>query len=690
MASTTNEVKLFNLSKFCRETRKYIKIRQEKFAIVLASLNNFDILKDMYGTRIINRLLRKLYSSLNEMVNTSFIYAGYLEDGCFVFLNHLEEIEKNEVNIYEYFEQTLKQVAPRYTIPFNMSFCELEPGISIMKCIDYAYLVINNIRLDDKLHYAWYDNEMKQKMYEFNEISSEMHNALKNGQFVPYFQPQFDYITGKIIGAEALVRWIHPKKGVISPNLFIPVFEKNGFIYDLDSFMVDKVCQYTSEWKKSGIDVPAISVNISRRDMYSTRLVSTIVNLIKKHELEPKDIHLEITESAYVENPQLIKDVIASLKNEGFFVEMDDFGSGYSSLLSLKDLPFDLIKLDMAFLRESKEVGKSGQILSSIVHMAHSIDLNILAEGVEEKKQADFLKSLGCRFMQGYFFSKPLPADEFYELISNNDISHKDLDNIVDDSVNFLDVRMQEALLFNSFVGGAIIIEYRGNKVYLLRSNDQFYEDLGITRQQWSLSTFTEKIGEQQYIKFKNVLQEAITTKKEKDITIYSKLHNEQKWVHARVRFLAKKIDSYIFYCATENITKHQLLIQKNNELMESLNSVVNNVPCGIIKCEIVDNKIKVLYMNDGYATMRGFQTTELMNILNTDINSDIYCDDVNKVKKAVDKSICDKKGFHMYIRVVKKNHNLMWINFSVKIYENFLYAFCEDLSDNDSFRYMY
>lgn len=690
MSTNTNEVQLFTLTKFCRETRKYTKARHEKFAIVLASLNTFDILKDMYGARTVNKLLRKLYTSLSEMVNTSFIYAGYLEDGYFVFLNRLKEVENNEASIYECFEQTLKQVAPRYTIPFNMSFCELEPEISIAKCIDYAYLVINNIRLNDNLHYAWYDNEMKQKMHEFNEITNEMYNALKNGQFVPFFQPQFDYITGKIIGAEALVRWIHPEKGIIPPNSFIPVFEKNGFIYDFDSYMIDQVCHYVSEWKKSGIDVPTISVNISRRDMYSTRLVSTIVNLIKKHNLDPKDIHLEITESAYVENPQLIKDVITSFKNEGFFVEMDDFGSGYSSLLSLKDLPFDLIKLDMAFLRESKEVGKSGQILSSIVHMAHLIDLRILAEGVEEKKQADFLKSIGCRFMQGYFFSKPLPVNDFYNLIVNNDIAHKELENIVDDSVNFLDVRMQEALLFNSFVGGATIIEYRGNKIYLLRSNDQFYEDLGVSRQQWSATSFSEKIGEKQYLKFKAVLEEAIITKKEKDITIYSTAYNEQKWVHARVRFLAKKIDSYIFYCATENITKHELLIQKNNELMESLNSVVENVPCGIIKCEIVNNNIKVLYMNDGYASMRGFDRKELMTILNTDINSDIYYDDVDKVKKAIDKSITSKQGFHMCIRVIKKNHNLMWINFSVKIYDNFLYAFCEDLSDNDSFRHMY
>ena len=166
---------------------------------------------------------------------------------------------------------------------------------------------------------------------------------------------------------------------------------------------------------------------------------------------------------------------------------MDDFGSGYSSLLALKDLPFDLLKLDMGFLSDTEEIGKSGLILTSIVRLANQINLPVLAEGVEEKRQADFLSSIGCHLMQGYLFSKPLPSEEYHDLLlkqKNVKKAEKSVVDIVDKSVDFLDIRTQEALLFNSFIGGATILEYRSNKLEMLRINNQFFEEIGVTREE--------------------------------------------------------------------------------------------------------------------------------------------------------------------------------------------------------------
>lgn len=673
---------------FCLVTEKIFKDnKQEKYVICRTNIINFRLFNEMYGTEtcdiLLNGIAKSLYQTVEERRES---IVSYVDNDQFVIFTTLKQVKGNEEKIYDWFGNLTQSVLPDYNISINLGFAEVET--SVEKSADNALLALNSIKEDYSKHFAWYDNIMKQKYLEYTEITNTMHKALKNNEFIPYLQPQFDYETGEMIGTEALVRWLSPKKGLITPSKFIPVFEQNGFINDLDRYVLDKVCSYIRTWKDEGLNVPSISINISRRDMYSNNLVSTIVNTLNKYHLSPKDIHIEITESAYMENRQIINEIILNLKKEGFFLEMDDFGSGYSSLLALKDLPFDLLKLDMGFLRETEEIGKSGMVLTSIVRLANQMNLPVLAEGVEEKRQADFLNSIGCHLMQGYLFSKPLPSEEYHDLLLKQKKVKKEEKKIVgilDKSVDFLDVRTQEALLFNSFVGGATILEYRGDKLEMLRTNNQFFEEIGVSKELWKKTNLYSLLTKETYQRFLKMLDKAIETNEEQGDTFYTNGFNKDLYVHVRVRFLAKKVESYIFYCASENVTTEQKLIKTNQELYDSLASVVNNVPCGIIKNKYVNGKLVTIYMNDVYCSMRGYTKQELKELLNEDITACVYYKDAKKLHDAIYMCPITNQGFEMTYRIRHKDGHYLWVNLRTSYDKkgNYLYSYCTDITND-------
>ena len=208
----------------------------------------------------------------------------------------------------------------------------------------------------------------------------------------------------------------------MSPAKFVPIFEQNGFIYQLDKYVWEKVCQQLREDIDEGRTVLPVSINVSRVDFYSPNLVQVFEDLTQKYNLDPRLLELELTESAYVENPQQIIEIIGELQSKGFVILMDDFGSGYSSLNMLKDLPVNVLKIDLRFLADSKGVenGRADNILDSIVRMAKRLELPVIAEGVENQKQVDFLRLIGCEYAQGYFFSEPVPCEDYRELIKND------------------------------------------------------------------------------------------------------------------------------------------------------------------------------------------------------------------------------------------------------------------------------
>ncbi len=264
---------------------------------------------------------------------------------------------------------------------------------------------------------GFYDQNIKDTLKSKRNIEDKMRSALKNGEFVMYLQPKYNIPDSAIIGAEALVRWIDPEKGIIPPNDFIPVFEKNGFVVKIDQYIWECAARQIRHWLNEGLPAIPISVNVSRIHLTDSGFVDKLESIIKKYNIPRELLELEITES--IENVN-INEMIQLAKDSGFRLLMDDFGSGYSSLNTLKSTPFDVLKIDRSFLSSSMESSRGQKIISHTIAMSRDIGLELIAEGVETKEQADFLSGCGCNLAQGYFYSKPVPVDMFDKLLRNS------------------------------------------------------------------------------------------------------------------------------------------------------------------------------------------------------------------------------------------------------------------------------
>ena len=283
--------------------------------------------------------------------------------------------------------------------------------------VDRAQLAIAGIKNDYNRCIAVYDTKLRDDKLWEQRITSELANAIATGQIIPYLQPQYR-ADGRLEGGEVLVRWNHPTEGLLSPFKFIPVFEKNGLIATIDNFIWEEACKILANWAKrtDGYEKLSLSINISPKDFFFLDIFEVITGLVEKYGIKPEQLHLEITESSVMNNAVEHIKVINNLREYGFTVEMDDFGSGYSSLNMLKDMPVDILKIDMVFLGKTADFRKSKIILNSIVDMANNLDMPQITEGVETKEQFDMLKNMGCKLFQGYFFSKPVPLEEFEKL----------------------------------------------------------------------------------------------------------------------------------------------------------------------------------------------------------------------------------------------------------------------------------
>lgn len=262
---------------------------------------------------------------------------------------------------------------------------------------------------------GFYDDSFGQRAAQEMEIINEMQNALDDDQFVVYLQPKFALATDHVCGAEALVRWKHPVKGLVSPGVFIPVFEKNGFIAKVDYCVWEKTCQMLRAWLDAGVIPYPVSVNISRISLYNPNLTTLLVQLVEKYQITPPLLQLEVTESAYMTNTDLMQKTVQELHDAGFTLLMDDFGSEYSSLNTLKSIDVDILKVDMKFLPQGSDMEKGEIILASVIRMANWLGMSVVVEGVETRRQRDFLDGVGCDCIQGYFYSRPIPQEEYEE-----------------------------------------------------------------------------------------------------------------------------------------------------------------------------------------------------------------------------------------------------------------------------------
>ena len=403
---------LLNKEQFYIETAKLIKENRDvKYCLVCSNIKDFKFVNELFGIEKGNEILKKQAEYMKNFIGENSLAARLHADRfamCMPRIRFDEDLINEAITgIQEAFKNSSFHM---HIFVGVYDIHDVEERVSIM--CDKANLASETIKNEYKSSVAYYTEHLLEKSIEERKIIGEFDRALDNEEFVMFLQPQVD-VSGKPFGSEALVRWQHPDKGLLAPGVFIDVLEKTGFVYRLDRYMWDKAVKQLAEWKKRGINDYHISVNISTKDFYLIDVYETFVGLVEKYDIDPKLLKLEITETALMSDFNKNMVIIKRLQKYGFDIEIDDFGSGYSSLNMLKDISADVLKIDMGFLRASENEVKGQDILESIIGLANKLGMRVITEGVEKKTQVDMLYDMGCKMFQGYYFSKPIPVDEF-------------------------------------------------------------------------------------------------------------------------------------------------------------------------------------------------------------------------------------------------------------------------------------
>lgn len=390
---------------------KELPDKKKNRLIIYSDIAEFKLINEIFGIEKGNEILLKQADIIKKHAVDGYLYGRVGEDH---FVVIADEATFNEEHLYEC-RETLQNVLSDSV--YNVRVCfgiyrtdNMNESLSFM--CDKASFAVASIKDDTHSFIAYYDDTMLEAAIKYKTIVDEFDDAIKASEFKMYLQPQISAKTRRLTGAEALVRRIKPDGTIVSPIDFIPVYEKSGLISRLDRYIWEQAAAKLGEWKKAGINM-SISVNISPKDFYYIDIFNTFAGLIKKYDIEPSNLKIEITETTIMSDVPNLMGELEELRKAGFTIEMDDFGSGYSSLNTLKDINVDVLKVDMGFIKETKNVKKSRIILASVIKMAKELNLLIITEGVETEEQVDNLTKLGCDVFQGYYFSKAIDVNEF-------------------------------------------------------------------------------------------------------------------------------------------------------------------------------------------------------------------------------------------------------------------------------------
>ena len=409
---------LYNRGKFFSETKLLLeRCADRQFALLRFDIDYFHLLNSFWGEEEGDRFLRYAADLLRRVGREvePCTYARISAD-TFCLCESFDEtrIARQVDEIHE----ALTAYNRNYLIKPSFGVYVIEdPADRIQSMYERSTLAAKECKGRYMTYLSYYKPDMSRKVVLEQEIVNEMQEAMDQEQFQVYLQPKYSLSSEQPYGAEALVRWQHPTKGLLSPGMFIPVFERNGFIVDIDFYMWEHVCRLLRKWLDEGLSPAPVSVNVSRVNMYNPNLVSLIAGLVKRYDVPPSLFNLELTESAYMENPDAMGKMVEALQEAGFTIMMDDFGSGYSSLNNLKDIPIDVLKIDMKFLSGGGSAGRKECIMASVVDMAGWLGIPVIMEGVETRSQVEFLRSIGCDYAQGYYYARPMPVSDYETLI---------------------------------------------------------------------------------------------------------------------------------------------------------------------------------------------------------------------------------------------------------------------------------
>lgn len=588
-----------NFKNFMDEFRLFLpQIASDTYCIAVVNILHFRLFNKLNGRNAGKELLDHIADCLLSIKKQYKSIIGYFEGDtfCAVIPWQMDLIQKLRGDISSDIPTLSSAVG---VIPV-LGICPIDDNSLLPETLyDRATLALTYTTI--RSHTVCYDPKMEKYLDEEMELLVEVNEALNQGEFTFFVQPQCDIDTNKIVGAESLVRWRHRTKGLIPPGKFVPILERTGAIYLLDQQVWEKVCQWLRSWIDRGYQPVPISINISRIDIMSMDVTAYLTQLLEKYDLPAKYIKAEITESACAEEDKTINDTVDQLREAGFLVMMDDFGSGYSSLNMLKSIPVDVIKIDMRFLEiKESEAEKGISILESIVNMARLLGMPIIVEGVETQQQENVLWSMGCRYTQGYYYYKPLPIEKFEALLA--DERRLDFTGLHCKQIESFHIReLMDGNLFtdtmvNNLLGPCAIYDVFDHQLEISRVNEQYYRLSGLN------ATNNKDLGKKIWncvrdddrVIFQSLFEQAYERHPAaSEGTIhYLRVDGKVLWVQARVFFMREREGHRFFFLSLSDITslrehrKEQTraklpVANFNAQERKQLEQYCGSLPCG-------------------------------------------------------------------------------------------------------------
>lgn len=556
---------IYNKSKFFETTKILLgKHSKERFAFLRMDVAKFQLVNTFFGICEGDKLLCYIAEELRLFAGESTrISYGRVEADIFCICIPYQS-KQTILELIRYIRTRMACYNLEYNIVPTIGIYIIDDhDLPMDRMYDRANLAAKKCKGNYVCNYAFYTPDMSEELFREQRIVNSMRNALKNEEFVLYLQPKYDLQDNSIKGAEVLVRWNSPTNGMISPGEFIPILERNGFITKLDYYVWEKTCQLLAKWLKEEKKIEPLSVNISRISLYNPKLVEIICGLAEQYQIPPRLLQLELTESAYTNNPEEIREQMEKFQNAGFSILMDDFGSGYSSLNVLKDIAVDILKIDMKFLSDTDRQGRSENILASVVRMAKWLDMPVIAEGVERREQVDFLRSIGCEYVQGYYFAKPMPVEEYEKLafgekrrVCKERETHLDLN-----ADSLWTATSQMEILFSNMLQAVAVYEYEDDKGVLdiIRVNNAYYDLFGYSDINHIQKNLLTSVGEEGRNILKSAFREVVETKEMTDCEFMRRLESGRWiWIQLRLKYINQVGKKHVIFGMISDITEQK------------------------------------------------------------------------------------------------------------------------------------
>lgn len=637
-----------NLAGFGQQYARIIASkRYQRLALWFLDIRNFRSFNPRYGFMGGNAVLTTVAQHIREVLSHELPVARLGGDRFILLTEGLDLTQANER-----FEQLTAAIDNSLAEQGIRQHIVLMAGIylfheadyenpSFQQPLDYVSAAHRNARLNPKSRLVPFTNEDLERDLRRIAIEQGIDEAVQQGQIEVWYQPLIDYTLGEVIGAEALARWHHPTLGLIAPDEFVPVLEACGKIHMLDTYVLEEACKNAGRWRDAanGNPVP-ISVNISRSEVAQPGLVEHLLDLREQYNLPADSIRLELTEGAFLDDEERLYGFIDQMHRHNLLIEMDDFGSSHSSINVLDDVHVDVVKLDMDLLRSASTDERSAIVLGSVIRMLQGLDTPIIAEGIETLEQAEILKNMGCHLMQGFYFSHPMPLEEFEGyMASNHTVEHAERRERKSSHLDgLLSIDPASSFIFNHAMGGTMFFTTVDGTAESILANDQFFEECGLNRADFA-NTVVGPLTEIDPMSFDTMWRAVAQARERGSATCTAKVRRSQRWIECVVRYLDTSSRGNIYslnivrsgFDGDAEANSRQALDDLSWDV-EMLDSIVPN---GTVKCH-ANEMLDVSYLSPQFLSECGLSNTEFVSRFHNSLREIIRPDDRNNFADAL------------------------------------------------------